>query len=89
MCVMQCVARDLISAHSISVSAPDHLTSVALLCTSHPSLKADPCVRARARAANIYYERSSQRSGQSVSVSGVTSDSKDLPTPGHPVTIEC
>ena len=41
MCVMQCVARDLISAHSISVSAPDHLTSVA------PALHQPPVTQGR------------------------------------------
>ena len=88
MCVMQCVLGSDLCSLYLCISPRSSDQCCPLLCTRHPSLKADPCVRARARAANIYYE-SSQRSGQSVSVSGVTSDSKDLPTPGHPVTIEC
>ena len=53
-----------------------------------PSLKADPCVRAPDPGrTNIYYEREPEKWPESVS--GVTSDSKDLPTPGHPVTSQC
>lgn len=90
---LRCVYRSMLTPVSISVSAlsaPDDLTSVAPPHAapgarhSRPTRASEP-----GPGPQQYLLREREPEKWPESVSGVTSDSKDLPTPGHPVHSQC